>query len=99
MKQYEKANIEILSVQQLLSGNTEILYQPILDSMYYCPGASIRQDTGRQKVSFIRCGIKEKCNVDVIAENVGQGKLKIVIPSAPESIDLIFSDGEVRLPK
>lgn len=99
MKQYEQANIEILSVQHLSSGSTEILYRPILDSLYYCPGVSIRQDSGRQKISFVRCGIKEKCYVDVIAEKVGQGKLKVIVPSVPESIDMVFRDGEVRFPK
>ena len=99
MKQYKKADVDIISVQQLSSGKTEILYQPILDSLYYCPGAIVGQDAGRQKVSFIRCGIKEECAVDVIAQKSDRGQLKIVLPSAPESIDLVFSDGEVRLPR
>lgn len=99
MKQYEQANIEILFVQHLSSGSTEILFRPILDSLYYCPGVSIRQDSSRQKISFVRCGIKEKCDVDAVAEKMDQGKLKVVVPSVPESIDMVFRDGEVRLPK
>ena len=99
MKQYKKGNVEILSVQQLPSGSTEILYRPILETMYYCPGASRRQDGGREKVVFVRCGINEKCPVDVVAEKISQGQWKIVIPSEQDSIDLVFSDGEIRLQK
>lgn len=99
MKQYKKADVDIISVQQLPSGQTEILYQPILDSLYYSPGATVREDAGRQKVSFVRCGIKKDCAVDVIAQESERGQVKIVLPSPPENIDLVFSDGEVRLPK
>ena len=97
MKQYKKENVEILSVQQLSSGSTEILYQPTLETMHYCPGANHRQDGGREKVVFVRCDINEKCPVDVVAEKISQGQWKIVIPSKQDSIDLVFSDGEVRL--
>jgi hypothetical protein len=96
MKQYQKENIEILSIQQLPSGSTEIQYKPILESMYYCPGASIYEEGGRQKISLVRCGIKEKCNIDAIAEKLDQGIMKIVVPSTPESIDFVFSDGVIR---
>jgi len=99
MKQYEKANVEILSVQRLSSGSTEILYKPILESMYYCPGANLRQDGGREKVTLVRCGIHEKCSVDVIAETGAQGQWKVVIPSGQATIDLVFSDGEISFQK
>ncbi len=99
MKQYEKSDIEILSVQRLPSGSTEILYRPILDSLYYCPGVRLRQDAGRQKISFVRCGIKEKCEVDVRAERVDRGAFKLLIPFVPENIDMVFGDGETHLPK
>jgi len=99
MKQYEQANIEILSVQHISSGGTEIVFRPIFDSLYYCPGVSIRQDSNRKKISFVRCGIKEKCDVDAIAEKMDQGVLKVVVPAVPESIDIVFGDGKVRLTK
>lgn len=99
MNQYEKANVEIILAQQLSSGNTEVMYRPMLDSVYYCPGVRIRQDDGREKVSFVRCGIKDKCLVDVVAEKKDQGIWRIVIPSSLEKIDLVFSDGEDRLVK
>lgn len=99
MKQYDKANVEIISAKQLAPGKTEILYQPILDSMYYCPGATIRQVFGREKITFVRCGINENCAVDVAAENTGNGRFRIIIPSSLETIDLVFSDGEDRLAK
>ena len=99
MKQFDRANVEIVSAQQLPSGSTEIQFQPILESMYYCPGANLRPDAGREKVSLVRCGIKERCTVDVVAEKADQGKYRIVIPSTPASIDMVFNDGEDRLAK
>jgi len=99
VKQYEKSNVEILSIQSSLTGKTELIYQPILDSMYYCPGATIRREGDRQKVSFVRCEIKEKCTVDLKAEMIAQGQWKIVILDSPDKIDLVFSDGEIQLPQ
>lgn len=99
MKQYDKSDVEILSVRQLPSGGTEILYRPILDSLYYCPGARLRQDAGRQKISFVRCGIKEKCEIDVRAERVDKGAFKLLVPFLPENIDMVFGDGEAPLRK
>jgi hypothetical protein len=97
MKQYEKSNVEILSVEEPLDGKTEIVYRPILDSMYYCPGAHIRHEGERQKVSFIRCQISEKCPADVIAEKLAQNQWKLVVSSEADKIDLVFSDGEIQL--
>ncbi|OGS19594.1 MAG: hypothetical protein A2219_07335 [Elusimicrobia bacterium RIFOXYA2_FULL_50_26] len=97
MKQYEKSNVEILSVYGTVTGTTEITYQPMLDSMYYCPGANVRHEGERQKVSLVRCKINNKCPVDVIAEKLAQDQWKLVISSAPDKIDLVFSDGEIQL--
>jgi hypothetical protein len=97
VKQYDKSNVEIISVDGSLAEKTQITYQPTLDSMYYCPGANIRHETGRQKVSFVRCKINNECPVDVIAEKLGQGQWKLVISSVPDQIDLVFRDGEIQL--
>lgn len=99
MKLYERENIEILSVHKFPFGSSEIQFRPIVGSIYYCPGANVGEDAGRRKVSFVRCGINEKCSVDAVAEMLDQGKLRVVIPSAPENIDLVFSDGVDRLAK
>ncbi|MFA5083747.1 MAG: hypothetical protein WC474_14435 [Hydrogenophilaceae bacterium] len=96
--QYEKSNVEILFVDGSLAGKTQITYQPILDSMYYCPGANIRHEADRQKVFFLRCKINNVCPVDVSAEKLGQGQWKLVISSTPDKLDLVFRDGEIQLP-
>ncbi len=96
MKQYKKTNVEILSVRQLPIKTTEIVYKPMLESMYYSPGANHRQENGRTKVTLVRCKIDKKCPVDVVAKNAGQGQWKIIIPSEQNNIDLIFSDGEIN---
>ena len=97
MKQYKKDEVEIISVQQNISGGTEILYRPMLDSMYYCPGITIHNDNQRNKISFVRCGLKEKCQVDVLAENVGLGQWRVIVPFMPARIGFTFSDGETSL--
>lgn len=99
MKQYKKENLNIVSVEQHSTGDTEILYQVILDSMYYCPGVTLRSHSDRQEISFVRCGIDKKCHVDVRAEQAGPGQWKIRIPAPAANISLIFSDGEMRLKK
>ncbi len=97
MKQYEKSEVAIISVDRSSAGETQVTYQPILDSMYYCPGANVRQEGGRQKVSFVRCQIDRACPVDVIAEKLGRGQLRVAIPIAAEEIDVVFRDGEMQL--
>ena len=97
MKYYNKADLEVISFQGAPAGQTAILIRPMLESLYYCPGATIRQAAGRLKVSFVRCGIKEKCIVDARAEKADPGQFRVVIAAAPETIDLVFGDGELPL--
>lgn len=97
MAQYKQADVEIISFTRTIPGETEIRYRPILESMYYCPGIRVRPEHGRQRVSFVRCGIREKCAVDVTSTKVEPGAWKVVVPSAPESIELVFSDGAFAL--
>ena len=98
METYDSSSVELISVNVSAAGKTEILYRPMLDSLYYCPGARIRHEADRQKLSLVRCKINDTCTVDVPAENLGQGQWKLTLAEAPESVDLVFRDREIPLP-
>ncbi|PWV59758.1 hypothetical protein C7443_10911 [Plasticicumulans acidivorans] len=93
---YKKADIEILAAQPLASDTTRLVYQPLLESLFYCPGAVGERKDGREKITLVRCSIHERCAVDFAAKAVEHG-FELVLPAAPRDIDLVFSDGEVRL--
>jgi hypothetical protein len=97
MKQYNKSEIDIISKKTSSAGGTEIVYRPILDSLYYCPGVTIRSSTDRTGISFVRCGIKDKCKADISSENIGAGQFKVVVPFSPSQVDLVFGDVEEKL--
>lgn len=97
MNEYSQSQIEILSVNEVSPASTEVTYQPMLESMYYCPGAKVRQEGGRTKISFVRCKIKASCSVDVNAEKLDDGEWKVIIPAEPKRIDVVFRDAERRL--
>lgn len=93
---YKKADIGIITVQPLASNTTKLVYQPLLESLFYCPGAVGERQDGREKITLVRCSIHERCAVDFPAKAVERG-FELVLPAAPRDIDLVFSDGEVRL--
>ncbi len=97
MDQYKLSDVEILSVVQEKDGAIKVTYRPMLESVHYSPGANIGLSDGRQKLQFIRCGIKEKCAVALPAKNIGEGTLVLTVPGGLHSIDAVFSDGEKKL--
>ncbi len=98
MNSYAKEDIEIISASAGLGNTTEVTYRPILDTIYFCPGATVKVAAERTKVSFVRCALKEKCAVDASAERLSDGKWKITILAPLAKIDLLFRNGEVPLP-
>lgn len=96
MNRYTKAEVEILSISRTTLDSTEIVYRPILDTLYHCPGANTHNDAGRRKISFARCKIGEPCAVDIKAEKLPPNQWKIIVHAPRDTIDLIFRDGEVR---
>lgn len=49
---------------------------------------------GRKKLQFVRCGIKEKCPVDVAGKHLGEQIWQITLQDSPQAIDVVFADGE-----
>lgn len=78
-------------------GGTDIIYRPILDSLYHCPGITIREKAERKKIIFVRCSIDNKCPTDIPSENIGAGQFKVAVPFTASKIDVIFEDGETKL--
>ena len=96
VKLYQKSDVEI--VESFKSADlTIIVYRPVLESMYYCPGINTKIFESRTKVSFVRCAISAKCQVDIVAKDLGQDRLQVAISDAPDKIDLIYKDGEIAL--
>lgn len=97
MNQYKQSDVEIVSVIRDQGGKVKITYRPMLESMYYSPGANIELKAEREKLMLVRCGINEKCPVAFPGVNAGEGKLLLTIPGGSRSIDVVFSDGEKEL--
>lgn len=94
---YQTSAIDIVNVDSSKSNVTEIIYQPLLESMYYCPGVTLKVSGTRVKVAFVRCEIGQECKVDVKAEDLKGGHWKVSVVHPINEIDLKFSDGEKRL--
>lgn len=97
MNDYLAREVTLISTVAAGPGATRIQYRPILDSLYYCPGAKIKASAERLKVTLVRRGLKERCAVDARSVNAGDGSMTLEIPGAADRIDLVFRDREVAL--
>lgn len=97
MTNYNKSDIQILAVNKLSNGTTELVIRPKLETMYFFPGVQINKVGERNKLKFVRCRIKEECQVDQKSQQTGEGSYKITMPENAEDFDLVFADGESAL--
>ena len=97
--QYKQSDLQIISTELQKDGASVVVYQAVMESLFYSPGANVVAQRDRYEISFVRCGIKEKCPVDLKAEGIGQGSSKLVIPAGVKGAVFMFSDGEVPLAK
>lgn len=97
MTTYNKSDIQILAVNKLSNGTTELVVQPKLETLYFFPGVQINKVGERNKLKFLRCGIKDKCQVDQKSELAGGGSYKVMLSGDAEDFDLDFAEGESAL--
>lgn len=97
MKDYRRSDVTIVSASAEPEGGTRIVYRPVLDSLYYCPGVRWSHEQSVWKVWFVRCGIKDRCSVDAKAERGDHGQWSVRVPASAVNVTLVFSDGELPL--
>ena len=92
MNDYLEREVALISTVAAGPGTTRIQYRPMLDSLYYCPGAKIKASAERTKVSLVRCGLKERCAVDARSVNAGDGSMTLDIPAPADKIDIVMRE-------
>ena len=60
---YNSGDITIQGVEKSDDGSTKVFYASILETLYFCPGANVTETKDQIHIEFIRCSIKDKCEV------------------------------------
>lgn len=88
------ANMDIYKLDQLTSvtaaaygaDQLQVTYSPKSESLYHSPGVLLSTEADRVVLRFVRCGIKDKCNVTHAAAPGPDGALSLVLPDAARAV-------------
>jgi len=99
METYHADQINELSVQQTADGTLVLTVVPMLETLYSCPGALVRETDEAVLVGLVRCRIETQCPVDVAAQpdTDNPGSYKITLPDTGKPIKLDDPSGPVKL--
>ena len=91
MNYYSKDQIEFLEITQNEQGQQRIQFRPQLDSLYFCPGATLKPTAEFTEVRLVRCSINAQCNVDVASTQLPNGLLGIDLATGKAKVRMMFN--------
>ncbi|WP_125931822.1 hypothetical protein [Thiosocius teredinicola] len=86
---YDKARIHDVAINPQPDGSTVITAKPILETLYWCPGAVLQETDTTISVSLVRCWYKSTCDVDIeaVTDPAAPGVVKIVVPPSDKRVE------------
>lgn len=88
-KSYQNETITIKNVKRLGDSSVQIVYRTIAETMWYCPGADIKEIAEGLEVRFVRERLNKKKKVDHPGKVFGDGTKAwkvLTIPSKGEAL-------------
>jgi hypothetical protein len=93
MQLYNERDVSIVEVMPADTNRVRIRYSPLMESMYFSPGANVVEANDTIAVELVRCPIKEQCSVSHKASQESTGRLTIVVEHQGKPVFLAFNDG------
>jgi hypothetical protein len=93
MQLYKQSDVSGVEVSSSDTNHVRIRYSPLMESLYFSPGANVVEANDTIAVELVRCPIKEKCRVSHQASQESAGRLAIVVEHQGKPVFLAFEDG------
>jgi hypothetical protein len=94
-RSYQGDNLEIHSVEVKDDGSIQIAFSPLVETMWYCPGADAKATEKGVELKFVRAGFKKKPKVDYPAKNGSiDGKAVKLITLPKETKAILLREGK-----
>jgi hypothetical protein len=93
MQLYNQRDVSGVEVSSSDTNHVRIRYSPLMESMYFSPGANVVEANDGIAVELVRCPIREKCAVSHQAAQESTGRLAIVVEHRGKPVFLAFKDG------
>jgi hypothetical protein len=93
MQLYNQSDVSGVEVSSSGTQHVRIRYSPLMESLYFSPGANVVEANDTVAVELVRCPIKEKCRVSHQASQESAGSLTIVVEHQGKPVFLAFKDG------
>lgn len=87
---YSKDQVESVELISAQGGQHKVLFRPMLESLYFCPGAIVQETSTNQEVRLVRCSISQDCKVDIPAERLQDGSLSISLKASQKPVKLVW---------
>jgi hypothetical protein len=97
MQLYNQRDVSGVEVSSSDTNHVRIRYSPLVESMYFSPGANVVEANDGLAVELVRCPIKEKCTVSHRASQESPGSLAIVVEHRGKPVFLAFKDGRRQI--
>ena len=97
MQLYNQRDVSGVEVTPSDTSHVQIRYSPLMESMYFSPGANVVEANDTIAVELVRCPIKEKCNVSHRASQESAGRLAIIVEHQGKPVFLAFKDGRRQI--
>lgn len=94
---YSPKELTTIEVESVNEDTVKIIFNTMLETLYYCPGLNVSKKQDRIYVSFIRCQIKENCSVTHKALKNDGGNYYIFLKNNGKPISILFENGEKKL--
>lgn len=99
MNTYQQDQIIEISIVKSANGSLVLTVMPILETLYTCPGITIKEKDDALMIEFVRCHINSNCHVDAKAtvDQDNPGSLKITLSDMEKPIKIDYHSGFVQV--
>ncbi|MEI7867349.1 MAG: hypothetical protein WCI11_05620 [Candidatus Methylumidiphilus sp.] len=97
MRLYKQSDITGIVVESLDYKLIELKYIPILETLYYSPGANFLESVDTINLELVRCSINSKCEVTNKARYEASGQLVLTVEHKGKAVWIVFKDGKLKI--
>ena len=94
---YKQSDITSIIVESVDSKHVELKYLPILETLYYSPGANLVESVDTINLEMLRCSINSQCEVTNIARREDSGSLVLIVEHKGKAVWMVFKDGKLKI--
>lgn len=96
---YSEKDLHVESIVPQKDGTLQITFTPLIETMYFCPGANVKKSAEGLEISFVRAAMNQRPKVDFPGKPIAKtsNSMRIDVPAQGETLFLRNGDRLVKL--